>query len=379
VRMAFRPLKSFFLTADELLLQDLPTLGRVLLTHLKSYEGLNTVWQQAGLNRGYFRAMLENRNVGLGPLPKEPEYGARQPEVTARMMEAWNWLQNQGLLIPNDQQVGDWFTISSKGQKLLRKIARFEHFEKLGFDRVKNDLVHTKGMMVVGGGLAVHDLAWEWVQMKEARAKLKRFAVGARVRVINPGVNGVVTQLDEEPSVMGEYWHKVETKLGEYTEPGCNLELVPVPIVEEAQATAPARKEARANGLTLISDTRIAELRALSSTQFDFRKLIRFCEEMNTTYSEGCYFATAMLTRGLLDHVPPLFGKSTFSEVANNYNGGGRSFKETMLHLENATRKVADAHLHMPIRKSETLPVAQQVNCAAQLDVLLSEIVRITH
>jgi hypothetical protein len=49
-----------------------------------------------------------------------------------------------------------------------------------------------------------------------------------------------------------------------------------------------------------------------------------------------------------------------------------------MHHLENAARKIADTHLHMPIRKSETLPVAQQVNFAAQLDVLLSEIIRVT-
>jgi hypothetical protein len=97
--MAFRPLKSFFPTADELLQQDLPLLGGMLLTHLKSYEGLNTVYQHAGLNRGYFRAMLENRSVGLGTLPEEPEYGAHQPEVTKRMMEAWNWLERQGLLI----------------------------------------------------------------------------------------------------------------------------------------------------------------------------------------------------------------------------------------------------------------------------------------
>jgi hypothetical protein len=117
--MAFRPLKSFFPTADELLQQDLPKLGGVLLTHLKSSEGLNTVYQHAGLHRGYFRAMLENRNVGLGPLPKELEYGTRQPEVTKRMMEAWNWLERQGLLIHNDQQVADWFTISSDGEKYL--------------------------------------------------------------------------------------------------------------------------------------------------------------------------------------------------------------------------------------------------------------------
>ena len=117
--MAFRSLKSFFATADELLQQASPTLGGVLLAHLKSYEGLNTVYQHAGLHRGYFRAMLENRNVGLGPLPKEPEYGTRQLEVTKRMMEAWNWLERQGLLIHNDQQVGDWFTISSDREKYL--------------------------------------------------------------------------------------------------------------------------------------------------------------------------------------------------------------------------------------------------------------------
>jgi TIR domain len=117
--MSFLPLKSFFPTSDELLHQDLPTLGKVLLTHLKSYKGLNTVYQHAGLNRGYFRAMLENRSIGLGTLPREPEYQSRQPEVTKRMMEAWSWLERQGLLIHNDEQVADWFIISSDGEKYL--------------------------------------------------------------------------------------------------------------------------------------------------------------------------------------------------------------------------------------------------------------------
>lgn len=128
--------------------------------------------------------------------------------------------------------------------------------------------------------------------------------------------------------------------------------------------------------IALISEVRLAELRALSSPLFDFRKLIRLCEEINTVYREGCYFATGMLMRGLLDHVPPLFGKNTFTEVANNYSGGGESFGKNMLHLDKAARKIADGHLHTRIRKSETLPVAQQVNFAPQLDVLLSEIVR---
>jgi hypothetical protein len=132
------------------------------------------------------------------------------------------------------------------------------------------------------------------------------------------------------------------------------------------------------DGSTVIAESRLVELRSIVSPDFDFRKLVRLCEEINFAYALQSYYATAMLIRGLLDHVPPVFGFKTFSEVANNYSGGGRSFKETMHHLENASRKVGDAHLHMPIRKSETLPTAQQVNCGQQLDVLLSEIVRIT-
>jgi hypothetical protein len=34
----------------------------------------------------------------------------------------------------------------------------------------------------------------------------------------------------------------------------------------------------------------------------------RLSEEINVVYGEGCFFATAMLTRGVLDHVPPVFG-----------------------------------------------------------------------
>jgi hypothetical protein len=57
----------------------------------------------------------------------------------------------------------------------------------------------------------------------------KRFAVGARVLIKTPGVTGVVTQMDEDPTSLGEYWHRIQTDHGEHREPGCNLELVPKP------------------------------------------------------------------------------------------------------------------------------------------------------
>lgn len=129
--------------------------------------------------------------------------------------------------------------------------------------------------------------------------------------------------------------------------------------------------------LAFVAEPRLSELRELIPGQFDFKKLIRLCEELNIAYREQSYFATAMLTRGVLDHVPPLFGKTSFTELANNYSGGGKSFKGTMQRLENAARNIADSHLHTQIRSAETLPTPQQVNFAAELDVLLAEVVRI--
>ena len=131
-----------------------------------------------------------------------------------------------------------------------------------------------------------------------------------------------------------------------------------------------------ATGLTFVSDDRVSELRTIQFQSFDLARLIRLCEELNVSYREGCYHATAMLLRALLDHIPPVFGKRTFAEVANNV--GSKSFKESMQHLENGARKIADAHLHAPIRKREPLPTVQQVAFAPELDVLLTELIRLS-
>jgi hypothetical protein len=62
---------------------------------------------------------------------------------------------------------------------------------------------------------------------KNAIQSKKRFRVGAKVRVLNPGVCGVVKETSDEPESLGEYWHTIETESGEMKEPGCNLELIP--------------------------------------------------------------------------------------------------------------------------------------------------------
>ena len=83
-----------------------------------------------------------------------------------------------------------------------------------------------------------------------------------------------------------------------------------------------------------------------------------------------------MILRAIIDHVPPIFGVNTFQEVGNNYKGT-KSFKKGMDRLNNSLRNIADSHLHIQIRNKEDLPTFNQVNFVADLDLLLSEIVRV--
>jgi len=133
--------------------------------------------------------------------------------------------------------------------------------------------------------------------------------------------------------------------------------------------------ETKVNNDYYVDLTRIRELKAIKS-ECDLKKLIELCEELNINSINNCYLAIAMLVRSILDHVAPIFGVCTFSEVASNY-GGTRSFKEQMKHLDISSRKIADAHLHTQIRSKETLPTKTQINFSNDLDVLLAEIIRI--
>lgn len=125
-----------------------------------------------------------------------------------------------------------------------------------------------------------------------------------------------------------------------------------------------------------IHQDRIKELQAIASDKFDLCKLLKFCEELNDCHRANNLFAIILLTRALIDHIPPIFGFKTFNEVVNNYSGT-KSFKENMERLNSSCRKIADQHLHTPIRKSESIPTMNQVDFSNDIDVLLAEIHRI--
>ena len=110
--------------------------------------------------------------------------------------------------------------------------------------------------------------------------------------------------------------------------------------------------------------------------KFDFSRLLQMFTELDHAFSVGNYISVILLTRAILDHIPPIFNSNIFTEVANNY--GTKSFKGSMSHLENSSRKIADSYLHTKIRSKESLPNKTQVNFSNDIDVLLAEIIRIS-
>ncbi|MDR1652958.1 MAG: hypothetical protein LBS01_04800 [Prevotellaceae bacterium] len=124
-----------------------------------------------------------------------------------------------------------------------------------------------------------------------------------------------------------------------------------------------------------VDKERIEELSQIEESEFDYTKLIQLLEELNDAYSNDNYHSVCMLIRAIIDHVPPIFEKENFAAICGGY--GTKSFQDSMKHLNESSRKIADAYLHTQIRKKEALPTKIQVDFRQDLDVLLEEIVRI--
>jgi len=128
-----------------------------------------------------------------------------------------------------------------------------------------------------------------------------------------------------------------------------------------------------------INESRIEELNNLKNSNFDLSKLIQLCKEVNSSSALNNFFAVGSLIRAIVDHIPPIFSFKSFEEVANNYKSQNdvKSFKASMLHLNNSMKHIGHSILHSQIREKESLPNDTQIDCKRDLDRLLAEIIRI--
>lgn len=123
-----------------------------------------------------------------------------------------------------------------------------------------------------------------------------------------------------------------------------------------------------------VAMARLDNLKNLRSPQFDLKRVVRLCEEINSSWQHGNLMAVGVLTRVLLDHIPPIFGHTTFAQVSANAPRSSKAVFET---LEQNSRKISDGLIHQVIRKREILPTEQMVNFSPNLDLLLAEAVRV--
>jgi hypothetical protein len=125
-----------------------------------------------------------------------------------------------------------------------------------------------------------------------------------------------------------------------------------------------------------IDTARVEELRNISISGFDLSRLIKLCEEINSSYANGNFFAVGMLCRALKDHIPPLFasgGRVTFQDVIDA-KGLEKSDREALKILAQ-NKHIQDGFIHSQIKRKESLANSSTVEIRPQIDVLLRMII----
>ena len=122
---------------------------------------------------------------------------------------------------------------------------------------------------------------------------------------------------------------------------------------------------------TYIDKNTLLRLTKIENNDFDLSRLISLCNELDDNYSLKNYHSCAMLLRAVLDHIPPIFGKTSFDDVCAQY--GGKSFKDIVRPLNETAKKIGDDYLHTQISKKVLAATKTQVNFQANLDTLLNE------
>ncbi len=145
-----------------------------------------------------------------------------------------------------------------------------------------------------------------------------------------------------------------------------------IDYLESASANENYQYEIDQNSAFLNKDV-LDDLKSIANKNYDIKKLVKFCEEINDSYSRANYLASVLLIRAVMNHVPPIFNVEKFSQVVAN---SGRSVKAVLSHLEAQARPIADLHTHFLIRQKEQVPSKHQIEpYKPSFEILIQEII----
>jgi hypothetical protein len=187
----------------------------------------------------------------------------------------------------------------------------------------------------------------------------KRF-VAAVKRIGDPDLSNMLGQLDASPEfITGAY--DLRTEL-----------FVIIDHLRQAIQN-PTYIDDVANNAAFLNTDVLIKRKAIKGARLDTTKLVKMCEELNDAYGRGNYISSVLLLRAIINHVPPVFGASTFSEAVAHQ---GRSVKAILTRLNEDARPIADLHTHFLMRATEQLPTKNQIEpYKAGFEVLIQEVI----
>jgi hypothetical protein len=143
-------------------------------------------------------------------------------------------------------------------------------------------------------------------------------------------------------------------------------------LIDHLREIAEHPVEFQSTSSSFVDPQIIEQLRLVENSMFDLSKVIRFCEELNSSFNASNYLASTLLLRAIINHIPPIFGHTTFQQVVSQVS---KSRRELFKPLDQVARDVADLHTHDLIRHKEVLPSKNQLEpFKVNLEVLLQEV-----
>jgi len=122
-----------------------------------------------------------------------------------------------------------------------------------------------------------------------------------------------------------------------------------------------------------VTSDLLSSIRALDGVKFDTKKLVAMLNELNFNVGANNVHSAHALVRSIIDHIPPIFNKKNFSEVASNYSWP-KSDKEKVEGLQKIFRPDADLSLHQKISvKDQTRDMYSIKLHRSTLNAILSE------
>jgi hypothetical protein len=108
-----------------------------------------------------------------------------------------------------------------------------------------------------------------------------------------------------------------------------------------------------------------------AQSTFEVTKLLGLTDEMNDNYCRRNTYASHMLLRAVLAHVPPIFGCKDFAEVVNNHSWG-RTDKRSIKRLADF-RDQADDALHRQTSANPCVLDSDDMPTSVYIDRLFQE------